>query len=148
MTSTVVPGYVVDSRTMSWSFLTKGAIASQVDTMYVMSGSRFLLSGVGTAISSASHCAAAVKSVVAFRRPDAAARAIRDDGMCLMYDSPLRRAAVFFPSMSRPTTWKPFSVKQSRSGRPTYPSPTTPMTDCFFSIFERSVDVIVRSVFA
>ena len=84
ITSTVVPGYVVDSRTISWSGRTYGAIASHVRTMNDMSGSRFLLRGVGTAIRIASHSFAREKSVVDCSSPDAAAFATRATGICLI----------------------------------------------------------------
>ena len=57
---------------------------SHVETMYDMSGSRFLLSGVGTAIRSTSHSFAFAKSVVVVSKPEDAAPATRVAGMCLM----------------------------------------------------------------
>jgi hypothetical protein len=69
MTSRVVPGYVVLSSTASIPGCALRAIASVADCTNRISGSRVLLSGVGTAIEIASQRPNAVSSVVASNRP-------------------------------------------------------------------------------
>jgi len=84
-TSSVVPGYVELSSTTSCPGRTYGPIALAVFSMYVMSGSRFAFSGVGTQRISASACAALRKSIVAANGFSArVALEIRSAAMCLM----------------------------------------------------------------
>jgi len=65
----VVPGYVVDSRTMSCPGRSADAMASQVLRTYRISGSRWGVSGVGTQIRIASGSERRKKSSVAVNRP-------------------------------------------------------------------------------
>ena len=85
-TSSVVPGYVELSSTISCPGCTYGPMALAVFSMYVMSGSRFAFSGVGTHMISASASEALRKSSVARSGfcccPTA--RAMRSPAMCLM----------------------------------------------------------------
>jgi len=61
----VVPGYVVDSRTTSCPYRSRFAISRAVEWMYELSGSRCGPSGVGTQMRIASHARSSLKSVVA-----------------------------------------------------------------------------------
>ena len=68
--SRVVPGYVVDSSTTSWSRCRCGAMAAAAAAMIETSGSRFSESGVGTQIRIARTSATAAGSALAVSMPD------------------------------------------------------------------------------
>ena len=124
--SSVVPGYVVDSSTMSWPGRILGTMARAVAWMKELSGSRWRPSGVGTQMRIASQSRRRSRSVVAVKRPLLAAAATRSGPMCLIGDLPCEIASTFFASTSNPVTVNPASWKTSASGRPTYPWPITP----------------------
>ena len=76
--SSVVPGYVVDSRTTKAPFARCGAIARPVSRINERSGSRFLFSGVGTQMMTASTSLMRLKSVEAENFPEPINSAIAD----------------------------------------------------------------------
>ena len=69
-TSSVVPGYVVDSRTTSMSLCIRFEISLAELIIYERSGCLNLSSGVGTQMVTTSHSAMRSKSEAAERRPD------------------------------------------------------------------------------
>ena len=69
MTSSVVPGYVVLSSTISWPRRRWGRSCSTAERMNEMSGSLLFRSGVGTQMTMASASAAASNEVDAVSRP-------------------------------------------------------------------------------
>jgi hypothetical protein len=84
MTSSVVPGYVVDSRVTSTPDFRCGATAPAAASMYEVSGALRSSSGVGTQMAIASHSAAREKSRVASMRSDstrACSRSVGTSGM-------------------------------------------------------------------
>ena len=98
----------------SCPFRSRFAISRPVAWMYELSGSRWAPSGVGTQMAMASQSCSPSKSVVAWYRPLFTAAATRSAPMCLMNDSPLRRASTFRGSTSKPSDRKPGLVEEER----------------------------------
>src|SRR5438093_5614571 len=101
--SSVVPGYVVDSRTMSMPECRWYAMASTADTMYDMSGSLVFGNGVGTQMLTVSRLATTEKSEVAVIRPASTIAATSADGTSGMYDWRALMAVTLRASRSIPT---------------------------------------------
>ena len=93
---------------------TCAAIASTAETMYDMSGSFVLRSGVGTQMLTVSSPATTLKSVVAVSRPSLSSARTSADGTSGMYDSPHAMAAIFRLSRSIPVHVRPLRAKFDR----------------------------------
>ena len=114
------------------------AIASTAETMYDMSGSLVLRSGVGTQMLMVSSSATTAKSVVASSVPAWRGACDVGAGHIGNVGPPSVMALTFRSSRSIPVVWKPALASSTASGRPTYPSPTTPARARRVSIFSSS----------
>jgi len=124
-TSSVVPGYVVLSSTISMSLWMYFATCPAASTMLERSGSFVLRNGVGTQMLTVSASASAEKSEVARSSPAATASRIASEGISPMYDFPARMLRTLEPFTSMPITWMPAPAYSTASGSPTYPKPIT-----------------------
>ena len=118
-TSRVVPGYVVDSRTMSCPFRSPPATAWDAERMYDTSGSRVLESGVGTQMETTSHSARRLMSVVASSNPFSRSSATSAEGTSRMWERPAFTPSTTLGFTSNPMTCMPASAASTTSGSPT-----------------------------
>src|SRR5436853_2018300 len=120
-TTSVVPGYVVDSKITSVPALKYLAISLHADTIKLMSGSLVLRSGVGTQMFTVSSSSTAEKSLVARNLP----ASTRGFSVALdtspTYESPALIRAVLLSLRSMPVTVKPALANSTARGKPTYP---------------------------
>ncbi len=123
------------SRTTSCPLRRYFEIVSHVITIYVISGSRFSVSGVGTQIIKASGFFINVISVVDLNLPLFTIAVISLDGICLSGLWPAFIFLTFFSFISNPITFAPRPTNSLAKGSPTYPIPTMPTSGAFFLLF-------------
>ena len=120
----VVPGYVVDCRTMSWPRRSPLATNRAASRTWVRSGSRDSSIGVGTQMTTASAPVTAATSRPVTWKPAFRAAASRSSLMSSMGEEPAAICVTLASQASTPQTARPASVKLIASGKPTYPRPT------------------------
>ena len=113
----MVPGKVVDSRTIVCPARTTLPTARAALRSGPSSGSRFAVSGVGTQMMIASASCSSTNRVLKWQRSSTAvSRSSATSSMC---DRPPRRPATFWASTSTPITSMPASANSIASGSPT-----------------------------
>ncbi len=124
-TSSVVPGYVVLSNTISCPARRCGRTLSTAERMNEMSGSLLFRSGVGTQMIKASAAPASSNAVVAVSSPFETSGASVSLSTSTRYDSPRFRRVTRSRSRSIPRTTMPAFASSTARLSPTYPSPIT-----------------------
>ena len=117
-TSSVVPGYVVDSSDTSVPGRSSRPAASAAARTAPRSGPSAADSGVGTQITITSCGAICASSDVA-RNPRARAWTTSAAGTSSTCDRPAFTPAAISALMSKPVTWNPARAAWTASGRPT-----------------------------
>src|SRR5438093_2366525 len=123
--SSVVPGYVVDSRTTSWPGLNRAATSPAAATTKEMSGSLDFRSGVCTQMITTSLRSSTEKSDVATYRPSPRSASRSSSDTSGLDGRPSLSAATRSGSVSSPATVNPTRANSTARGRPTYPWPIT-----------------------
>ena len=122
--SSVVPGYVVDSRTTRVPGVSRAAIARVADSTAPTLGRLSSSSGVGTQMTIASASARTASSAVAWKplsRISATSASVRSS----MWERESMSPSTTARDTSNPTTSSPARTAACTSGIPTYPSPMT-----------------------